>query len=181
MVNMVSFMLNIFYQKKITFSRKRLSVILPLLLSGQRLERSTTSDIRAEVITGICSHPSGPQPQAVRERRVLFCGVALSRTSMVKTFIAFWAILLQILWLEKADFFPSAAVGVSVQVSSEFMSGYMRKKPKQPTGNLLPTRKFLQYYEPSQSTSKSLPFRVFCQMVCEFCPVLNFFFSFTYF
>ena len=44
---------------------------------------------------------------------------------MVKTFIAFWAILLQILWLEKADFFPSAAVGVSVQVSSEFMSGYL--------------------------------------------------------
>ena len=100
---------------------------------------------------------------------------------MVKTFIAFWAILLQILWLEKADFFPSAAVGVSVQVSSEFMSGYMRKKPKQPTGNLLPTRKFLQYYEPSQSTSKSLPFRVFCQMVCEFCPVLNFFFFFYVF
>ena len=78
------------------------------------------------------------------------CGVPLSRTGMVKTFIAFWAILLQILWLEKADFFfPSAAVGVSVHVSSELMSGYMRKKPKQPTGNLLPTRKFLQYYEPA--------------------------------
>ena len=104
MVNMVSFMLNIFYQKKITFSRKRLSVILPLLLSGQRLERSTTSDIRAEVITGICSHPSGPQPQAVRERRVLFCGVALSRTSMVKTFIACWVTLMPFLWLEKEDF-----------------------------------------------------------------------------
>lgn len=137
MVNMVSFMLNIFYQKKITFSRKRLSVILPLLLSGQRLERSTTSDIRAEVITGICSHPSGPQPQAVRERRVLFCGVALSRTSMVKTFIACWVTLMPFLWLEKADFcgaffffFPSAAVGVSVQVSSEVMSGYMRKITK---------------------------------------------------
>lgn len=135
MVNMVSFMLNIFYQKKITFSRKHLSVILPLLLSGQRPE-STTSDIRAGVITGICSYPSGPQPQAVRERRVLFCGVALSRTGMVKTFIACWVTLMPIVWLQKADFceafffFPYASVGVSVQVSSEVMSGYMRKITK---------------------------------------------------
>lgn len=132
---MVSFMLNIFYQKKITFSRKRLSVILPLLFSGQRPERSTTTDIRAEVITGISSYPSGPQPQAVRKRRVLFCGVALSETGMVKTFIACWVILMPILWLEKPDFCgaffsPSAAVDVSVQVSSEVMLGYMREKTK---------------------------------------------------
>ena len=101
---MVIFMLNIFYQKKITFSRKCLSVILPLPLRRQRPERSATSDTKAEVITGVCSFPSGPQPQAVKQRRVLFCGVPLSRTGMVKTFIACWVTLMPILWLEKADF-----------------------------------------------------------------------------
>ena len=64
----------------------------------------TTSYTRAEIVTGVCLYPAGPQPQAVRERRVLFCGVALSRTSMVKTFIACWVTLMPFLWLEKADF-----------------------------------------------------------------------------
>ena len=175
-------MLNIFYQRKITFSRKCLSVILPLPLRRQRPERGTTSDTKAEVITGVCSFPLGPQPQAVKQRRMLFCGVPLSRTGMVKTFIACWVTLMPILWLKKADFcgaffFPSATVGVSVQVSSEVMSGYMRKKTKITNRETcFNTRKFLQSYEPSQTTFITSRFRAFCQKFCEFFPIFYFFF-----
>ena len=42
------------------------------LLSRQRKERGTTSYTRAEIVTGICSYPAGPQPQAVRGRGVAF-------------------------------------------------------------------------------------------------------------
>lgn len=174
-------MLNIFYQKKITFSRKCLSVILPLLLSGQRPERSTTADIRAEVITGISSYPSGPQPQAVRKRRVLFCGVALSETGMVKTFIACWVILMPILWLEKAGFcgaffFPLCSCRC---FCTGLFRGHVRiyegKNKNYQQVICFNTRKFLHSYEPSQSTFISSPFRVFCQKFCEFFPVFNFF------
>ena len=73
-------------------------------------------------------------------------------------------------------FFPSAAVGVSVKVSSEVTSGYMRKKTKITNRETcFNTRKFLQSYEPSQTTFITSRFRAFCQF-CEFFPIFYFFF-----